>query len=89
MPDQGKGKALVASPSPPEQAFPDISAWKLYFDGALNLNGSGAGLILVSTEGEKTTYALRFDFKATNNEAEYEALMTGPKLAEELEILGS
>ncbi|GJT74415.1 reverse transcriptase domain-containing protein, partial [Tanacetum coccineum] len=37
--------------------------------------GSGAGLILTSPEGTKFTYALRFQFTASNNEAEYEALI--------------
>ena len=40
----------------------------------------------MSLEGEKTSYALCFDFKTTNNKAKYEALITGLKLAEELEV---
>ncbi|GKD84058.1 reverse transcriptase domain-containing protein [Tanacetum coccineum] len=38
---------------------------------------SGAGLILTSLEGMEFTYALRFQFTASNNEAEYEALIVG------------
>nr|GEV79632.1 reverse transcriptase domain-containing protein [Tanacetum cinerariifolium] len=34
------------------------------------------GLMLVSREGKEYTYALRFEFETTNNEAEYEALLT-------------
>ncbi|GJY57794.1 reverse transcriptase domain-containing protein [Tanacetum coccineum] len=50
-------------------------AWKLFTDRASSSNGSEAGLILVSPKGKEYTYALRFEFKTTNNEAEYEALL--------------
>ena len=40
--------------------------------------------MLVSSEGHKITCALRFGFKASNNEAEYEVLLTGLRLAKEL-----
>ncbi|XP_071911843.1 uncharacterized protein [Coffea arabica] len=51
--------------------------WVLFVDGASSKEGSGAGLLLISPTGEELTYALRFDFPASNNEAEYEALLTG------------
>ncbi|GKA67884.1 hypothetical protein Tco_0767801 [Tanacetum coccineum] len=41
------------------------------------LEGSRAGLILKIPEGAEFTYALRFEFDASNNEAEYEALIAG------------
>ncbi|GJT54977.1 reverse transcriptase domain-containing protein [Tanacetum coccineum] len=46
------------------------NAWRLYTDGASSSDGSGAGLMLISPEGKEYTYALRFGFQATNNEAE-------------------
>ncbi|GJT78430.1 putative reverse transcriptase domain-containing protein [Tanacetum coccineum] len=49
-------------------------------------DGSGAGLILVSIEGKEYTYALRFEFKTTNNEAEYEALLAGLRIATKMKI---
>ncbi|XP_071719444.1 uncharacterized protein [Rutidosis leptorrhynchoides] len=61
--------------------------WKLNTDGASSSNGSGAGLMLVNLEGKEFTYALRFEFTATNNEAEYEALLAGLRMAKELKIL--
>ncbi|XP_071694700.1 uncharacterized protein [Rutidosis leptorrhynchoides] len=61
--------------------------WKLYTDGASSSNGSGAGLMLVNPEGKEFTYALRFEFETTNNEAEYEALLVGLRMAKELKIL--
>ena len=55
-------------------------------DGLSNEGRSGAGLILVSPEGHRVHCALRFGFKASNNEAEYEALVTGLKLAKEMRV---
>ncbi|GJU05859.1 zf-CCHC domain-containing protein [Tanacetum coccineum] len=42
--------------------------------------------MLISPEGKKYTYALRFEFKATNNEAEYEALLACLRMAKEMEV---
>ncbi|XP_073107254.1 uncharacterized protein [Elaeis guineensis] len=53
---------------------------------ALKAQGSGAGFLLANSEGVVTEHALRFDFKASNNQAEYEALVAGLKLALELEV---
>ncbi|GJU61954.1 reverse transcriptase domain-containing protein [Tanacetum coccineum] len=60
--------------------------WKLYTNEASSFNGSGISLMLVSPEGKEYTYALRFEFKNTNNEAEYEALLAGLRVTEEMEI---
>nr|GEW10155.1 protein NYNRIN-like [Tanacetum cinerariifolium] len=49
--------------------------------GSSCVDGSGAGLILTSSEGIEFTYALRFQFTASNNEAEYEALVDGLRIA--------
>nr|GEW87749.1 reverse transcriptase domain-containing protein [Tanacetum cinerariifolium] len=49
-------------------------------------NGYGAGLILTNPEGMEFTYALRFRFNATNNEAEYEALIAGMRIAEQMGV---
>ncbi|XP_027178053.1 uncharacterized protein LOC113777216 [Coffea eugenioides] len=59
-------------------------SWTLYVDGSSNGDDSGAGLLLEGPQGEVCSYALRFDFPATNNEAEYEALIAGLQLARRL-----
>ena len=64
----------------------DLPIWKLSVDGASNAQGSRAGLILTSPEGIDIEYALRFGFHASNNEAEYEAVIAGLNLAHSLEI---
>ncbi|GAV60109.1 hypothetical protein CFOL_v3_03640, partial [Cephalotus follicularis] len=50
--------------------------WKLSVDGSSCISGSGAGLALTSPDGWTLEYDLRFGFKATDNEAEWEALIT-------------
>ena len=53
------------------------SPWKVYVDGAANQRGLGVGLVLVSPEKITIEKYLRLGFSATNNEAEYEALLMG------------
>ncbi|GKB11283.1 reverse transcriptase domain-containing protein [Tanacetum coccineum] len=63
-----------------------LEPWLLFTDGSSYANDSGAGLILTNPEGAEFTYALRFRFEATNNEAEYEALIAGLRIAEEMGV---
>ncbi|GKF67236.1 reverse transcriptase domain-containing protein, partial [Tanacetum coccineum] len=49
-------------------------------------DGSGSGLILTNPEGAEFTYATRFRFEATNNGAEYEALIAGLRIAEQMGV---
>ncbi|GJZ01275.1 reverse transcriptase domain-containing protein [Tanacetum coccineum] len=67
-----------------EEELPD--PWTLFTDRSSCADGSGAGLILTNPEGMEFTYALRFRFDATNNEAEYEALIAGLKIAEQMGV---
>ncbi|XP_052114155.1 uncharacterized protein LOC127745461 [Arachis duranensis] len=53
------------------------SGWNLFVDGASNPQGSGAGILLEGPEGINLEHSLRFSFKASNNQAEYEALIAG------------
>ncbi|XP_057965298.1 uncharacterized protein LOC131155865 [Malania oleifera] len=54
--------------------------WTLHVDGSSNAAGGGAGFILSDLEGNETLFALKLEFTATNNEAEYEALLAGLRL---------
>jgi ribonuclease HI len=67
---------------------PQIQAkcWTLYFDGSMMKTGAGAGLLFVSPLGEHMRYAVRLHFPASNNMAEYEALLCGLKIAIETGI---
>ena len=53
-------------------------------DGSSNQQGSGADVILEGPNGLLIEQALRFSFKASNNQAEYEALVAGMLLAKEM-----
>ncbi|XP_022042126.1 uncharacterized protein LOC110944787 [Helianthus annuus] len=59
----------------------DDKVWTLHTDGASNDDGAGTGLRLVSPDDHELTYAIRLDFRSTNNEAEYEAFLAGLRLA--------
>ncbi|GJT00017.1 reverse transcriptase domain-containing protein [Tanacetum coccineum] len=63
-----------------------LEPWILFTDGSSCTDGSGAGLILTNPEGMEFTYALRFRFDATNNEAEYEALIAVLRIAEQIGV---
>ena len=60
--------------------------WVLYVDEASNENGSGVGMMLISPKGHKIHCTLHFGFPASNNEAKYEELIAGLKLARELRV---
>jgi ribonuclease HI len=67
---------------------PQIQAkcWTLYFDGSVMKTGAGAGLLFVSPLGEHMRYTVHLHFPASNNMAEYEALLCGLKVAIELGV---
>ncbi|XP_071694852.1 uncharacterized protein [Rutidosis leptorrhynchoides] len=60
--------------------------WELFTDGAFGPEGTGTGLVLTSPDREEHTYALRFIFTATNNESEYEALLSEMRIVQQLGI---
>ncbi|GJZ67099.1 reverse transcriptase domain-containing protein [Tanacetum coccineum] len=77
----------------PEETSADTSEkealqepWMLFMDGSSCIDGSGAGLILASLDGAEFTYALRFQFTASNNEAEYEALLVGLRIVTQMGV---
>nr|GEU62670.1 reverse transcriptase domain-containing protein [Tanacetum cinerariifolium] len=78
MPDENPPAAPVAE----TQQEP----WTLFTDGSSCVDRSGAGLILTSPEGTEFTYTLRFQFAASNNEAEYEALIAGLRIAAQMGV---
>ncbi|VFQ71005.1 unnamed protein product [Cuscuta campestris] len=60
--------------------------WEMAVDGASGPRGYGGGIVLTTPEGFKIYHAIVFNFKLTNNEAEYEALAGGLRLAQALKI---
>nr|KYP56513.1 Retrovirus-related Pol polyprotein from transposon 17.6 [Cajanus cajan] len=64
----------------------DEQIWTLHVDGSSNVKGSRAGIILEGPNDMMLELALKFDFKATNNQAEYEALLAGLTLAKDVGV---
>jgi ribonuclease HI len=58
--------------------------WTMFFDGSLTKTGAGVGLLFVSPLGKHLRYVVRLYFPASNNVAEYEALVNGLRIAIEL-----
>ncbi|GKB74912.1 reverse transcriptase domain-containing protein [Tanacetum coccineum] len=79
-PEEESPDELMAEP----EELPE--PWTLFTDGSSCVDGSGAGLILTNPEGAEFTYTMRFRFEATNNEAEYEALIAGLRIAEQMGV---
>jgi ribonuclease HI len=60
--------------------------WTMYFDGSLIKTGAGACLLFISPLGKHLHYVLCLHFPASNNVAEYEALVNGLRNAIELGV---
>ena len=78
-----KGKEMIYSI--------EVILWKVFVDGASSASGAGVGIIVITLEGIKLEHSFRLGFKASNNEAEYEALLAGLKVvsylgAKEVEV---
>ena len=58
----------------------------MYFDGSVMKTGADAGLLFISPLGEHKRYVIRLHFLASNNMAEYEALLSGLRIAIELGV---
>ncbi|GJZ45781.1 reverse transcriptase domain-containing protein [Tanacetum coccineum] len=92
----GPNDTLAEGKSEEEQEAPEAKApknlvteadlWKLYTNGAFNKHESRAGLILIDPEGAEYSYALRLNFANSNNDAEYEALLAGLRIAAKMKI---
>ena len=61
-----------------------IKKWSVYMDGASNTRGSRIKVVLISPEGLRLEKSLRLGFRASNNEAEYEALIAGLRAVQKL-----
>ena len=72
----------IQLPSPQVQG----ECWTMYFDGSVMKTGAGAGLLFISPLGEHMRYVIRLHFPASNNMAEYEALLSGLRIAIELGV---
>ena len=58
--------------------------WKVFVNGAANHKGSGVELVMISPERITIEKSLRLGSSATNNEAEYEALLVGMTMIQKM-----
>jgi len=63
------------------QGIEVVPQWSIHTDRSLNRQAGGASVVLRTSEGDKIECMIRLDFRTTNNEAEYEALVAGLDLA--------
>ncbi|CAL9017512.1 unnamed protein product [Prunus brigantina] len=80
-----KDKEKADDTSPTDSNLPN-DMWQLHVDGASNHKGAGAGVVIITPDGTLLEQAITLGFSASNNEAEYEALLAGLRLAKELSI---
>ncbi|KAI4347752.1 hypothetical protein L6164_008535 [Bauhinia variegata] len=60
--------------------------WKMYFDGAVDVHGSGVGAVVISPKGKQFPVAIKLEFECTNNLAKYEVCVRGLKDALDLKV---
>lgn len=70
----------------PEMKSVDPPTWNRFIDGSSGEIGSAARIALVSIEGHRLIYTVRFRFNVTNNVIEYEALLVGLWLVRKMEV---
>jgi hypothetical protein len=75
-------------PTPAEPRAPVFTKpyWTLFFDGSARQQGGGARVVLIDPSEDQVKYMVHLEFKATNNMAEYEALIFGLSMALSLGI---
>ena len=61
-----------------------MEIWTVQVDGSTTKKVGRAAIVLIPPKGEKLRYAIMLQFIATNNKAEYEALLTRLSLAKAL-----
>ena len=63
----------------------DEAFWTVKVDGSSNKEVRGVGVVLKTLEKDVIQYDVWLQFPTTNNEAKYEALLTGLKLVKSTE----
>src|SRR5664279_2272576 len=66
--------------------LPESEYWIMHFDGSKMKEGSGAGVVPRSPKRDTMSYVLQIHFNATNNVAEYEALLHGLHIAKDIGV---
>jgi ribonuclease HI len=75
---------FVAEMTPSTVPNSEADKWTIFVDEASNATGAGAGIILENGAGTIIEVSLTLSFPTTNNQAEYEAFLTGLRLAKDV-----
>jgi hypothetical protein len=70
--------------TPPKER--ELEYWTINFNGSLQLQGAEAGILVTSPKVENFKYVPQMHFLASNNAAEYEALLYGLRIGTSLDI---
>jgi ribonuclease HI len=86
--EEGLGNYAILSNSivPLEDKVKDNEldkVWYMHFDGVFSRLGKGVGIVLQAPNGKVSKFAYRLEFDATNNVAEYEALLLGLEICKD------
>ena len=64
----------------------ELGTWKMYFDRVENQHGYRIEILLITPEGSHIPLAIKLNFEATNNMAEYKACIVEMEALRELEV---
>ena len=84
-----KAQALadfIAEFTTPKDTNSQEDLWTINTDGSSTQKGGGAGIVITSPKKDVLKYGVQLKFPITNNEAEYEALLTGLRIARALGV---
>ena len=76
-----KGQVVAEFTHDEDKGAEESPHWSIYTNESSNRQAGGAGIVLLSLEGDTIECMVRLDFPTTNNEAEYEALVVSLDLA--------
>ena len=72
----------------PDKGSPadDAKQWTIQTDSSSAKKRGGVGVVITTPDGEILKYRVRLKFPATNNEAEYEGILTGLRFGKALGV---
>ena len=82
-----KAQALadfIAEFTAPKHEDNQEELWTIHTNGSSNQKRGGAGIVITSPEEDVLKYGIQLKFPVTNNEAEYEVILTGLRIAQAL-----
>ncbi|KAL0412323.1 UNVERIFIED_CONTAM: hypothetical protein Sradi_1434000 [Sesamum radiatum] len=66
-----------------QEEVPGARPWLLHIDGSSTAQGNGADIMLTTPQGDDMEFAIKFEFKVSNNEAEYKVMVLYMRMAQD------